>query len=726
MRQLLKKYRYPLLIITIAAIVYYRWLSLAVFSSGDYKFHFAEDLRETQAFGMWDYFGLGTVNILPWRLMGPGSLLYGLFGMLGLNSNIADKFMVIWPWVFFSGISSFFLVRKITKSNAGGFIGSLVFSYNTYFLAINTQGHLLLSMASVYAVLAFLFLLKSIEEGKKSAVVLTALFLFLTGASDFRVYYLSILLVFIYFLYHSAFVEGLSGFRKFLKNSLVFAVPVGISLLLNLFWIAASLKAGSLTENAVLDRNLFGDGFFKIENAITLTHPFWASGRVDWFIVQGISIHFWLIPIMALLGLILNRKNKNVLFFGIISVLGIFLSKQTNEPFGYGYRWLFENLPGFNAFREASKFYFFVALGYAVLIGAFTAWLWSNWSRKKIQIYGRYSLIFLITLVFIWNTKSIISGGISPIFVAQKIPRDYLIFKDFVLNQQDSFRTFWVPTYSKYAIFTSGKPLLVGGMLEDGFLKPSENLSEKEKAVAIFALDDAGRVFDNFSIKYVVIPNQDFSNEQDPFLNYGEAGDADIRKWYISEIDQVNWLKKIDSGTKDLVVYENENYRPHIYLTEETETINEAVEFKKTDFVAENPEKYDVSIENVREPVYLNFSEKFNPKWKLHVGGFSWPAVLMNKDYAIVDDNHFRNDAGLNSFYIDPDEICSSESESRRWCKLNEDGSYDINLTLYFEPQGWFYLGLVISVLTLVGCLGYLGYYRSMSSSRKINDKTIF
>jgi hypothetical protein len=43
-------------------------------------------------------------------------------------------------------------------------------------------------------------------------------------------------------------------------------------------------------------------------------------------------------------------------------------------------------------------------------------------------------------------------------------------------------------------------------------------------------------------------------------------------------------------------------------------------------------------------------------------------------------------------------------------CKKNPDGSYDINLTLYFKPQSYFYLGLIISGTTLIGCLGYLLY----------------
>jgi len=42
--------------------------------------------------------------------------------------------------------------------------------------------------------------------------------------------------------------------------------------------------------------------------------------------------------------------------------------------------------------------------------------------------------------------------------------------------------------------------------------------------------------------------------------------------------------------------------------------------------------------------------------------------------------------------------------------KENPDGSIDIELTLYFKPQSYFYLGIIISGTTLTLCLGYLGY----------------
>ncbi len=72
----------------------------------------------------------------------------------------------------------------------------------------------------------------------------------------------------------------------------------------------------------------------------------------------------------------------------------------------------------------------------------------------------------------------------------------------------------------------------------------------------------------------------------------------------------------------------------------------------------------------------------------------------------IADDHHFELNGFLNGWYIDINEHCTTKS----LCTKNADGSYDIELVLKFFPQRWFYLGLLISVTTLLSCIGYLAY----------------
>jgi hypothetical protein len=665
-------------------------------------------------FGVWSSFSLGSLNLEPWRLLGPGNLLFGIFGILGFDSNIADKFLIIWPWVILSGVSSFLLVKKITKSDIGSLIGSFVFSCNTYFLAINTQGHLLLSIASVFSVFAFLFFIKFIETKKTSFSIVTALFLFLVGISDLRMAYLALLVLFIYALYFLFIIKDISDYKQKIKWLLITLKPIILFFVLNIFWIIPSIKSGYFTENSILSRTLFGSNFYDLTKAITLFHPFWSGGELSWFVIQPIPIFFWLIPIVAFLGLILNIKDKYIIFFGLLSLLGVFLSKQAGLPFRGFYGWLFNNFPGFNAFREASKFYFITAIGYSVLIGVSINWLWKNFNKNKKQVYFKYSLTFFIAILLLWNAKPLITNEIKSMFVSKEIPNDYLVFRKNIANENKYFRILWVPRYSRWGTYTDRNPSMSnidiiadewGEFINYGYYK---DRLIRDEIMDVFRHDFSNQLFNISSVRYISIPIQDKDNNDDFFVYYGGQNDLNIREWYIQEFDNIKWLERIYIGTEKLVIYENKNYKDHIYITKEQETIYKNLDFTIVDWQRINSAKYYVSIKNIKEKEYLNFSERYHDDWNIGVGKFGWFDALIGSNYFIDKKYHIKNDAGLNSFLIDPDYI--KQNFPKQYYKENDDGSIDIELSIYFGPQSYFYLGLIISGITMFGCFGYLGY----------------
>ncbi|MBU2632302.1 hypothetical protein KKG52_01170, partial [Patescibacteria group bacterium] len=215
-------------------------------------------------------------------------------------------------------------------------------------------------------------------------------------------------------------------------------------------------------------------------------------------------------------------------------------------------------------------------------------------------------------------------------------------------------------------------------------------------------LENSNNLLDISSVKYVFIPIRDLVNDQDFFVFFGKS-----RQYYIDQLNKISYLKKIDIGTKEIVVYENKDFRPHIYATAEKETIYKdlrpTIYDVKYKFV--NPTEYKVSLKNVKTPFYLNFSESYHPQWNVYLGDFKWYSVLLNKQKAISNKNHFKNDAGLNSYVLDPKSICKQSA-----CVQNKDGSHNINMTLYFAPQSYMYFGGIISLTTLFGVLSYLGY----------------
>ncbi len=704
------------IILLIVLITYWRWVfNWYIISYGDWSFFFLDAQKEFLNFPFgWINSGLGDVGVavLP---MYPANVLWGILAFV-TNFSLSERLLYFFPAIFFGSFGSFFLIRKILKSNIGSFIGFFVFSYNTYFL-IGDTGHLTLMAAFALAPWALLLFMKTLEEKKLEKAVLTGLVFFIVSFYEIRAFYILAWVCFFYFLWYTFIIDQIS-WKTVFRNGLSAFFPIALVVLLNLYWIIGLMKLGAITDNVIFDRGLFGNSFMNIEEALTLFHPFWTGGASAIFRVQSIPLHFFLIPIFAFVGLWLNRKSKNVLFFGCISLFGILLSKQVGAPFEELYLWLYTHFPGFNAFRESSKFYFLIALGYSVLIGSFVSWIWNHWTEKGATTYAKYALTAIIAVLFLWNTKPILTGEFGTLFVPRHVPQDYLIVKDFILEQPEEFRTLWVPTSSRWSIYLNSKSKanlidLVQSVWQSLSRTNNASLPTENRITSILKSPFANSLLDISSMRYVIIPLQDTENDDDFFKDYGD------RQFFIDELDQLSYLQRIDIGTKDVIVYENENARPHIYSTKEKETIYGDIPFSKVEYQSVNPTQYSVSLKNISAPVYVNFSESYHPDWKLRAGDFQWFDVLTKKDYFLPDTDHSQNDAKLNSFLIDPAYIRQHLSKDQY--RENPDGSIDVDLTLYFKPQSYFYFGLIISGTTLVGCLGYLGYAGIRSYRRRKN-----
>lgn len=87
-----------------------------------------------------------------------------------------------------------------------------------------------------------------------------------------------------------------------------------------------------------------------------------------------------------------------------------------------------------------------------------------------------------------------------------------------------------------------------------------------------------------------------------------------------------------------------------------------------------SPTKYRVRVSNAKKPFLMVFSERYVPDWELRLDG---KAVSPISVYTL-----------LNGYPI------------------RKRGSYDV--TLSYRPQEWVDIGLVVTILTLIGCFGFL------------------
>jgi len=666
-------------------LIYHKWISFLPFFNGDWKFFFKETLISN--FFPTTWLNAGDINILIWRYL--PDLIGGIFGFLGFNSNVSEKFLYFWPIMLLAPLGSFLLVRKITKSNLAASVGALVFSFNTYFLSIDTQGHELLTLAfcwGVFAILSFIYLM---ETKKKIFIPLTALLLFIVGSYDLRSLYVTAGAVALCAIYNQLVIEkkwsinlGINLFNSFITVFILFFV--------NLYWILPFVSLKALTSNSALSREIITGGFYSLQNVTALFYPFWTGAEPTWFFVQKIPLAFWLYPILAFIGLVVGRKNKQLLFFGFLALIGIFLTKQDSQPLGFIYKWFYTYIPGFNAFREASKFYFLIAISYAVLIGAFVAFLQKYFENKK---FTKYFLIFLIAILPLWNTAPLLTGTIKTMFIAKTVPSDLKHVDTYLASQNKYSKILWANNDEYLVLSSNTHPVTDGsvGSIESWASQASINLNslnlysdqqiDGQKLLKFINSDIGKRMLSLGSYGYIVVSEgkNDLVSATSPnvWINFGYS------------LKKVTYLKQLDIGTQDTLLFENKEQRPHIYSTLEKESVKNDVAYKTVEFKENSLSEYSVSIKDINKPFYLNFSDNYDPNWQMYIGQFNWFNVLLNKQKVISDTNHFKNVVGFNSFYVDPQKSC--------------DKNLNCSFTILFKPQAYLYLGLLISILTLMG-----------------------
>ena len=660
----------------ISVLVYNKWFfSTSIFGWGDWGYLFSETVKEWATLpSAWIEAGLGYIDI-GLSMYVPVRLFYGLLAHL-MDFNYFDRLVFLFPSVVVPAIGSFLLVKKVTKNNFAALVGSFVYTFNTYMILLNT-GHFTLSVAFGVGIFVFLLYQKTLETKKYFWAVLTGLVAFLEFSYEARAFYLTSWILLLYFVY-SLLIQQRFQIRSIARNLLFSIIPLVITVLLSSFWLISLFINSSSFNGIVAGRQLYGEGHFQILRAMTMFHPFWSGNHnLIWGDPQKILWWFWIIPFIAFSGYWFSKKDKQASFWAIITLLGIFLTKFTSQPFTGIYLWLYQYLPGFNAFRESSKFNYYIDLGYAVLIGLFVSFI----IKSKISKFIKLILVMGISSLFLINTGSVFTGELARLLTPRHIPQDYIVLKNFLQKQPNFFRTLYFPRISRWGYWDSNHPNV--GVLElvisdwkdlNNYKKTGLEYSDFEELAEIFKKDFSPELINKASIKYIIVPLLDLENEE-MFIYYSDIS----REKTIEFLDKQYFLRKIDIGTKELIVYENDYYRTRIYLDNKTDVTVSKI----------SSTQFDLTFNSKDKNAKLFFSEAYHPGWKIRIGGFSWWKSLIEKNYYLNDQYHIRDKYGLNQFDV-------------------TEVSDDLKMTLYFAPQTWVNVGSIISFSTLVVSLSWL------------------
>jgi hypothetical protein len=593
-----------LFFVSVVCAHYYWFMPGKILQFGDWGYRYSEYARDLfLEWGTWSsafQFGANNITLFGYPIRG---IFWSMLVRIGFGYEDALRFGIFIPVAVLGFVSPYIFAWQKTKNR---FIaGVLAFFYSSipYFLVTQTA-HLPISFVFAASPLLLIFFEKAFVKKNLNWWIAFVMFFALCSAYEVRISFIvSLLLGFYYFVLIKEHKFDVIRCRQSLAALLIF-------LLLQSYWLLTILETGAGDYSKVADRGLFGNNLFDIFHSWTIAKWNWTGQGVDWsFNLMPVPIYLFAIPILVICGyisLIIYKKEKySTLYFCLLILLGVLLTKQSAQPFSNLYLWVYDNVPGFNLFREASKLYLITAIGY---FGILTLFLKQLLEQKR-RIY----LIFIscvLTVISIVNLTPFISQSIDAVFVSRNIPVEYLSLNK-IINYDDReffFRTLWVPRSSNWVLNGYLRPRVDFISVINGELsffddkKTSISKNEYTKQIAsMLRYSLLNNTMDLSSVRYIGVPLQDKVNNDDFFMSYGGKENPNIRQWYIDELDKVSWLKKIDIGTKDLVIYENENYKPHVYAFRDLIELNSYTNLE---------EKYNFITNQLNKDFYFSINDQ--------------------------------------------------------------------------------------------------------------------
>jgi hypothetical protein len=554
-------------LVVLAILLHIPWFAFGtILTHGDWQFRADQHIRDLFSHGAtwlsFTDFGGANITLYSYPLR---SLLWPLVVFLGFSYDIAIKVTLFMPIAILGFVAPFLLARRLTKNQWIALGVALFYGSTTYFLRKQTN-HLPLALIYSLTPLILMAFMDALKFNTLARWTVVALTLALVAMYDLRIIVIVGLVLVIYFV---IFHLNLQDIKRYARQIIFVGILFG---LLSAYWFLPTIFGGLQgAVSSVAERGLFGNELFSLPNALTLHEYSWTGAKPNlFFISQAIPWFFWILPFAAFsvflfVRVFSKREIRLVIFFAVVALIGIFLTKQSDEPFAFFYKWAYDTIPGFSLFREASKFYLLTAFGYAGMLAFWLLGVRRTFSQGKAR-YMFAAAIMLVVVCSAANLKPLATGEIGTLFVSRQMPDDYQKLSTFLSSQKEYFRTYWVPNTSRWNFYSNTHPQISGAATSQsvwkdfsGFVGSSDDWATREAIIRPFNQPYSNNLFDDASVRYVIVPLRDTQNDDDFFVYYGND-----RQYFISELDNVDFLKRVDLGLKNVVVYENEHSKPPV------------------------------------------------------------------------------------------------------------------------------------------------------------------
>jgi hypothetical protein len=339
-------------------------------------------------------------------------------------------------------------------------------------------------------------------------------------------------------------------------------------------------------------------------------------------------------------------------------------------------------------------------------------------------------LIVVFILIILFFNQIFFLDQFSKVMSVARVPSSYYDLNNFLEKNEENFNilSFPIINYESYQ-WAAGKDYY---FQENFLIKPiiydrlSLILVEKNNFFKeLFTREEIdynnmSKYIDAASAKYILIHKD--------YINVTSKKNIDYKKYEDYFLNSADYNLIINNN--EFYLFENKSYFPLLHSGD--------LIFKK-----ESNIKFSLYLKNLNGDKNIEFLNNYNNNWGLYIRKYpnnNW-CVRENKISGVVDcgegnialdlfdleylfrQNIFNNTHKkvydyANNWTINSDYI--KQNFSKEYYIENEDGSIDIEMVLYYKPQSYFYLGILISGITLMVCFGYL---IKDKKREKVNEK---
>ena len=654
------------------------------------------------------------------------------------------SYLLTYGLLYLTCMTYYFVARKLTGSAAIGYVTGLFIILNQTVLEylVVQPSHIFVALI-VYALTLYLFH-DATRKGFRArhTLILGAMSLAITHPLLWALELCLVAGLFLFLLFEQ---------RQLIRHTLVAAAQTfGLIALLGSYWLVpfalGTFSSGTNSLYAGSQQSVFEGVRAKIhylEGFDLFQYPgSWQNAIYG----GGIPHLFYFATLAFVVGVFLFRGRRGPNRKVFLVLLALYLVALTlglgPNSAATGRIWIFayNHIPSFGFFRTFSRFITLALVAIVFLL----AYALYQLHRSSFKYFPHVIVAFVVALLAAhWV---FFTGNLNGTLSTASIPKEYASLNSKLLDKESDFSVITFPNvaYEAYGWSANSnqqafqqieyfKEFFLDQPVIFNRLALNDMNIKNRYFPRLFAYNSSFSFYSSFDsdlnkldVKYVLVHKDlvDIVSVINNLPNLKSAADVHAAErlpyqLYMAYFSQDPNYKLVENNNV-FAVYENEAFRPIIRAS--------GVYFEKL-----NDSTYRVYLSNLKSARTLTLLQRFDSGWQIYplrAPSLAWCRRIATYSSGLSEcargsgDNFVEAAAralGSGTLHVPHAEVMGYANEwrldahsvrkqfSAQYYSANPDGSINIAVLLYFRPQSDFYLGLIVTLLTMGGCLTAIG-----------------